>query len=71
MKVIKNSAPCPNKKLAITFHLSSDIFNGVTDMRFDFRYSGDCLGMLTMLCTSNTLVINGKRNEKNILIKRQ
>ena len=38
-------------------------------MRFDFQYSGDCLGMLIMLYTSGTLIINGERDEKNILIK--
>ena len=38
-------------------------------MRFDFQYSGDCLGMLIMLYTSGALIINGERDEKNILKK--
>ncbi len=57
------------ERLAAAFHLSPAIFSGLTDMRFDYQFSGDCLGMLIMLYTSGTLIISGERNEKNILKK--
>ena len=57
------------ERLAAAFHLSPAIFSGLTDMRFDFQYSGDCLGMFIMLYTSGALIINGERDEKNILKK--
>ena len=57
------------ERLAAAFHLSPAIFSGLTDMRFDFQYSGDCLGMLILLYTSGALIINGERDEKNILKK--
>ena len=66
-KMIPQSAQI--ERLAAAFHLSPAIFSGLTDMRFDFPYSGDCLGMLIMLYTSGTLIINGERDEKNILKK--
>ena len=66
-KMVPQSAQV--ERLAAAFHLSPAIFSGLTDMRFDFQYSGDCLGMLIMLYTSGTLIINGERDEKNILIK--
>ncbi len=66
-KMVPQSAQI--ERLAVAFHLSPAIFSGLTDMRFDFQYSGDCLGMLIMLYTSGTLIINGERDEKNILKK--
>lgn len=66
-KMVPQSAQI--ERLAAAFHLSPAIFSGLTDMRFDFQYSGDCLGMLIMLYTSGTLIINGERDEKNILKK--
>ena len=66
-KMIPQSAQI--ERLATAFHLSPAIFSGLTDMRFDFQYSGDCLGMLIMLYTSGALIINGERDEKNILKK--
>lgn len=57
------------ERLAAAFHLSPAIFSGLTDMRFDFQYNGDCLGMLIMLYTSGALIINGERDEKSILKK--
>lgn len=66
-KMIPQSAQI--KRLAAAFHLSPAIFSGLTDMHFDFQYSGDCLGMLIMLYTSGALIINGERDEKNILKK--
>lgn len=66
-KMVPHSAQV--ERLAAAFHLSPAIFSGLTDMRFDFQYSGDCLGMLIMLYTSGTLIINGERDEKNILKK--
>lgn len=66
-KMIPQSAQI--ERLAAAFHLSPAIFSGLTDMRFDFQYNGDCLGMLIMLYTSGTLIINGERDEKNILKK--
>lgn len=66
-KMIPQSAQI--ERLAAAFHLSPAIFSGLTDMRFDFQYSGDCLGMLIMLYTSGALIINGERDEKNILKK--
>ena len=66
-KMVPQSAQV--ERLAAAFHLSPAIFSGLTDMRFDFQYSGDCLGMLIMLYTSGTLIINGERDEKNILKK--
>ena len=66
-KMIPQSAQI--ERIAAAFHLSPAIFSGLTDMRFDFQYSGDCLGMLIMLYTSGTLIINGERDEKNILKK--
>ena len=66
-KMVPQSAQI--ERLAAAFHLSPAFFSGLTDMRFDFQYSGDCLGMLIMLYTSGTLIINGERDEKNILKK--
>ena len=66
-KMVPQSAQI--ERLATAFHLSPVIFSGLTDMRFDFQYSGDCLGMLIMLYTSGALIINGERDEKNILKK--
>ena len=66
-KMIPQSAQI--ERLAAAFHLSPAIFSGLTDMHFDFQYSGDCLGMLIMLYTSGALIINGERDEKNILKK--
>lgn len=66
-KMVPQSAQI--ERLAAAFHLSPAIFSGLTDMRFDFQYNGDCLGMLIMLYTSGTLIINGERDEKNILKK--
>lgn len=66
-KMIPQSAQI--ERLAAAFHLSPAIFSGLTDMHFDFQYSGDCLGMLIMLYTSGALIINGERGEKNILKK--
>ena len=66
-KMVPQSAQI--ERLAAAFHLSPAIFSGLTDMRFNFKYSGDCLGMLIMLYTSGTLIINGERDEKNILKK--
>lgn len=66
-KMVPQSAQI--ERLAAAFHLSPAIFSGLTDMRFDFQYGGDCLGMLIMLYTSGTLIINGERDEKNILKK--
>ena len=66
-KMVPQSAQI--ERLAAAFHLSPAIFSGLTDMRFDFQYSGDCLGMLIMLYTSGALIINGERDEKNILKK--
>ena len=66
-KMVPQSAQV--ERLAAAFHLSPAIFSGLTDMRFDFQYSGDCLGMLIMLYTSGALIINGARDEKNILKK--
>lgn len=66
-KMIPQSAQI--ERLAAAFHLSPAIFSGLTDMRFDFQYSGDCLGMFIMLYTSGALIINGERDEKNILKK--
>ena len=66
-KMVPQSAQI--ERLAAAFHLSPAIFSGLTDMRFDFQYSGDCLGMLIMLYTSGTLIINGERDEKSILKK--
>lgn len=66
-KMVPQSAQI--QRLAAAFHLSPTIFSGLTDMRFDFQYSGDCLGMLIMLNTSGALMVNGERNEKNILKK--
>lgn len=66
-KMIPQSAQI--ERLAAAFHLSPAIFSGLTDMRFDFQYSGDCLGMLIMLYTSGALIINGERDEKSILKK--
>lgn len=57
------------ERLAAAFHLSPAIFSGLTDMRFDYQFRGDCLVMLIMLYTSGTLIINGERNEKNLLKK--
>lgn len=61
--------PAQIERLAAAFQLSPAIFSGLTDMQFDYQYSGDCLAMLIMLYTSGTLVIHGKRDEKNILKK--
>lgn len=66
-KMVPQSAQI--ERLAAAFHLSPAIFSGLTDMRFDYQFSGDCLGMLIMLYTSGTLMINGERNEKNVLKK--
>lgn len=66
-KMVPQSAQI--KRLAAAFYLSPAIFSGLTDMRFDYQFSGDCLGMLIMLYTSGTLMIDGERNEKNILKK--
>lgn len=66
-KMVPQSAQI--ERLAAAFHLSPAIFSGLTDMRFDFQYSGDCLGMLIMLYTSGALIVNGERDEKNILKK--
>lgn len=66
-KMVPQSAQI--ERLAAAFHLSPAIFSGLTDMHFDFQYSGDCLGMLIMLYTSGALIINGERDEKNILKK--
>lgn len=66
-KMVPQSAQI--ERLAAAFHLSPAIFSGITDMRFDFQYSGDCLGMLIMLYTSGALILNGERDEKNILKK--
>ena len=66
-KMVPQSAQI--ERLAAAFHLSPAIFSGLTDMRFDFQYSGDCLGMLIILYTSGALIINGERDEKNILKK--
>ncbi|MBR5799213.1 MAG: helix-turn-helix transcriptional regulator [Lachnospiraceae bacterium] len=66
-KMVPQSAQI--ERLAAAFHLSPAIFSGLTDMRFDFQYSGDCLGMLIMLYTSGALIINGERDEKSILKK--
>lgn len=66
-KMVPQSAQI--ERLAAAFHLSPAIFSGLTDMRFNFQYSGDCLGMLIMLYTSGALIINGERDEKNILKK--
>lgn len=66
-KMVPQSAQI--ERLAAAFYLSPTIFSGLTDMRFDYQFSGDCLGMLIMLYTSGTLMINGERNEKNILKK--
>ena len=66
-KMVPQSAQI--ERLAAAFHLSPAIFSGLTDMHFDFQYSGDCLGMLIMLYTSGALIINGERGEKNILKK--
>ena len=66
-KMVPQSAQI--ERLAAAFHLSPAIFSGLTDMRFDFQYSGDCLGMLIMLYTSGALIINGERDENNILKK--
>ncbi len=66
-KMVPQSAQI--ERLAAAFHLSPAIFSGLTDMRFDYQFSGDCLGMLIMLYTSGTLMIDGERNEKNILKK--
>lgn len=66
-KMVPQSAQI--ERLAAAFHLSPAIFSGITDMRFDFQYSGDCLGMLIMLYTSGALIISGERDEKNILKK--
>ena len=66
-KMIPQSAQI--ERLAAAFHLSPAIFSGLTDMRFDFQYSGDCLGMLIMLYTSSALIVIGERDEKNILKK--
>lgn len=57
------------ERIAAVFCLPHSIFNGLTEMRFDFQYSGDCLAFLIMLYTSGALTLNGDRNEKNILIK--
>lgn len=57
------------ERIAAAFYLSPAIFNGLTEMRFDFQYSGDCLAFLIMLYTSGALTIEGDRNEKNILKK--
>ena len=61
--------PAQIERLAAAFQLSPAIFSGLTDMQFDYQYSGDCLAMLIMLYTSGTLVIHGERDEKNILKK--
>ena len=61
--------PAQIERLAAAFQLSPAIFSGLTDMKFDYQYSGDCLAMLIMLYTSGTLVIHGERDEKNILKK--
>lgn len=66
-KMVPQSAQI--ERLAAAFHLSPAIFSGLTDMRFDFQYNGDCLGMLIMLYTSGALIINGERDEKSILKK--
>ena len=66
-KMVPQSAQI--ERLAAAFHLSPAIFSGLTDMHFDFQYSGDCLGMLMMLYTSGALIINGERDEKSILKK--
>lgn len=66
-KMVPQSAQI--ERLAAAFHLSPAIFSGLTDMRFDFQYSGDCLGMLIMLYTSGALIINGERDENNLLKK--
>lgn len=66
-KMVPQSAQI--ERLAAAFYLSPAIFSGLTDMRFDFQYSGDCLGMLIMLYTSGALIINGERDEKSILKK--
>ena len=66
-KMVPQSAQI--ERLAAAFHLSPAIFSGLTNMKFDFQYSGDCLGMLIMLYTSSALIINGERDEKNILKK--
>lgn len=66
-KMVPQSAQI--ERLAAAFHLSPAIFSGLTDIRFDYQFSGDCLGMLIMLYTSGTLMINGERNEKNVLKK--
>ena len=66
-KMVPQSAQI--ERLAAAFHLSPAIFSGLTDMHFDFQYSGDCLGMLIMLYTSGALIINGERDEKSILKK--
>ena len=66
-KMVPQSAQI--ERLAAAFHLSPAIFSGLTDMRFDFQYNGDCLGMLIMLYTSGALIIHGERDEKSILKK--
>ena len=59
-KMVPQSAQI--ERLAAAFYLSPAIFNGLTDMRFDYQFSGDCLCMLIMLYTSGTLMIDGERN---------
>lgn len=61
--------PAQIERLAAAFHISPAIFSKLTDLQFDYQYSGDCLCMLIMFYTSGALTINGERDEKNILKK--
>jgi len=56
-------------RIAAAFSLSSAVFGGVTEMKFDFQYGGDLLGLLIMLYVSNGLFVTGKRAPNGALIQ--
>ena len=64
-KMVPQSAQI--ERLAAAFHLSPAIFSGLTDMHFDFQYSGDCLGMLIMLYTCKNARFSLRKYSDNTL----
>lgn len=55
------------ERIAAAFMLSPAVFNGLTDINFDFNFSGDCLAALILLTTSGFLQVDGERRESGAL----
>ena len=56
-------------RIAAAFGLSPAVFSGITEISFDFQYSGDLLGLLIMLYTSGGLTVTGDRSPNGALIQ--